>query len=181
MVSSPFFFNDTATTEIYTLSLHDALPIFVFRDIKAVFVFLIPLFSVVLSMNLSSLIMGSLSYWVVGLGTVIAGISVDYGIHIFVTARNSGNASDVIRRVAKPVSIGAATTAGIFAAFFFSDIEGYHQLALFSIISIAFSLVLALFILPHFLSGGEPAEVREHRSEERRVGKECRSRWSPYH
>src|SRR2546422_11577061 len=25
-----FFFNDTATTEIYTLSLHDALPIFKF-------------------------------------------------------------------------------------------------------------------------------------------------------
>src|SRR3712207_9054062 len=25
-----FFFNDTATTEIYTLSLHDALPIFFF-------------------------------------------------------------------------------------------------------------------------------------------------------
>ena len=24
-----FFFNDTATTEIYTLSLHDALPIYV--------------------------------------------------------------------------------------------------------------------------------------------------------
>src|SRR3989449_10854212 len=27
MVISFFFFNDTATTEIYTLSLHDALPI----------------------------------------------------------------------------------------------------------------------------------------------------------
>src|SRR2546422_7404622 len=27
-VSPFFFFNDTATTEIYTLSLHDALPIF---------------------------------------------------------------------------------------------------------------------------------------------------------
>src|SRR5438270_7772991 len=26
-----FFFNDTATTEIYTLSLHDALPISTFR------------------------------------------------------------------------------------------------------------------------------------------------------
>src|SRR6266496_4922858 len=26
-VSAVFFFNDTATTEIYTLSLHDALPI----------------------------------------------------------------------------------------------------------------------------------------------------------
>src|ERR1043166_10006491 len=28
-VLSAFFFNDTATTEIYTLSLHDALPIFI--------------------------------------------------------------------------------------------------------------------------------------------------------
>src|SRR2546427_12530595 len=28
-ISFFFFFNDTATTEIYTLSLHDALPIFV--------------------------------------------------------------------------------------------------------------------------------------------------------
>src|SRR3712207_8635201 len=27
-----FFFNDTATTEIYTLSLHDALPIWIFLD-----------------------------------------------------------------------------------------------------------------------------------------------------
>src|SRR5436189_2938733 len=27
LCSFPFFFNDTATTEIYTLSLHDALPI----------------------------------------------------------------------------------------------------------------------------------------------------------
>src|SRR5260370_472676 len=26
-----FFFNDTATTEIYTLSLHDALPIYLIR------------------------------------------------------------------------------------------------------------------------------------------------------
>src|SRR5882762_11922555 len=28
----PFFFNDPATTEIYTLSLHDALPIFAQLD-----------------------------------------------------------------------------------------------------------------------------------------------------
>src|SRR2546425_11405071 len=33
-----FFFNDTATTEIYTLSLHDALPIY-FSAQPAVFLF----------------------------------------------------------------------------------------------------------------------------------------------
>src|SRR2546422_2324546 len=29
-----FFFNDTATTEIYTLSLHDALPIYIGESIE---------------------------------------------------------------------------------------------------------------------------------------------------
>src|SRR3712207_9510548 len=32
-----FFFNDTATTEIYTLSLHDALPIYPGRSVREVF------------------------------------------------------------------------------------------------------------------------------------------------
>src|SRR6266850_6920842 len=38
--------------------------------------------------------------------------------------------------------------------------------------------------LPRELSGGQRQRVgvaRAGRSEERRVGKECRSRWSPYH
>src|SRR4051812_50190139 len=35
LLSSLFFFNDTATTEIYTLSLHDALPILAERGAHA--------------------------------------------------------------------------------------------------------------------------------------------------
>ena len=35
-----------------------------------------------------------------------------------------------------------------------------------------------LFMMPRFLVYHQEAE---HGSEERRVGKECRSRWSPYH
>src|SRR2546430_11286195 len=35
-----FFFNDTATTEIYTLSLHDALPIYVDRSLMDPLVFI---------------------------------------------------------------------------------------------------------------------------------------------
>src|SRR2546427_9213433 len=31
-----FFFNDTATTEIYTLSLHDALPIYAVQHVRRV-------------------------------------------------------------------------------------------------------------------------------------------------
>src|SRR5438034_4329767 len=35
--------------------------------------------------------------------------------------------------------------------------------------------------VPAGARGARPGEPRRHRSEERRVGKECRSRWSPYH
>src|SRR3989304_9479447 len=38
--STPCFFNDTATTEIYTLSLHDALPIWAIIGVR-VLIFLI--------------------------------------------------------------------------------------------------------------------------------------------
>src|SRR3712207_7797495 len=34
LLSFFFFFNDTATTEIYTLSLHDALPIYLLLDVR---------------------------------------------------------------------------------------------------------------------------------------------------
>ena len=37
-------------------------------------------------------------------------------------------------------------------------------------------MLLGLVLIPGLLIFGKPA-----RSEERRVGKECRSRWSPYH
>src|SRR5256885_5430475 len=33
-ITTFFFFNDTATTEIYTLSLHDALPILILVDVR---------------------------------------------------------------------------------------------------------------------------------------------------
>ena len=37
-------------------------------------------------------------------------------------------------------------------------------------------------LAPKFTQGGKIQDLDGfHRSEERRVGKECRSRWSPYH
>src|SRR3712207_7320543 len=53
----------------------------------------------------------------------------------------------------------------------------------------AFDQVLSRSVLVHLLSPDDPDEEKllaaarraSVRSEERRVGKECRSRWSPYH
>src|SRR2546429_7929567 len=92
--SSIFFFNDTATTEIYTLSLHDALPIASLPR---------ALFATHLSDSLGDLRIG----------------------HCRLRSRRSSGLCRRLEAALRPAPPG--------------------------------------------------------RSEERRVGKECRSRWSPYH
>ncbi len=140
-----------------TLSIASILFLILFvvviGDISAILIYMIPLISIIASINLSYLLVGNLSFSVIGLGAVVAGISVDYGIHIYIAARRGKNPAKAVKHVAKPVIIGGLTTTGIFFAFFFSSIEGYHQMAIFSIISIILALILATVALPHLLPG----------------------------
>ena len=127
--------------------------LFIFRDIRAILIFLIPLISVLVSINLSAIVLGKLSYFIIGMGAVVSGIAVDYGIHVYLAVRTGAGRPDAVKKIIRPVVTAALTTIGVFAAFFFSSVKGYHQLALFSILSIVFCLVCALFVLPRLLAG----------------------------
>jgi predicted exporter len=122
-----------------------------FRDIRAVFVFIIPVAAVVVAINIGWLFMGRIAMLIVGLSAFIAGIAIDYGIHLFMAVRTHGSECRVIQRVARPTTLGALTTVGVFVAFLFSRIPGYRQLGLISLTSIIISLVYAVFVLPFFL------------------------------
>lgn len=130
----------------------------VFRDVRAVMIFLIPLTSVAISIPLAACIMGPLSYFIIGMGAVVAGISVDYGIHVYVAVVHHHGDSKAARLVFRPVIIGALTTISVFAAFLFSNVRGYHQLAAFAISSIVICLLLALGLFPHLLRGAKRLE-----------------------
>ncbi len=125
--------------------------LFFFRDWRANLIFFIPFSALLVAVNITALLLGTLSPMMLGFGSVIAGIAVDYGIHVYVAVRRSRSALEAVRSVARPIVIGALTTAGVFVAFFFSSIEGYHQLASFALLSVIFSVVGALFILPLYL------------------------------
>src|SRR2546425_12573932 len=109
-----FFFNDTATTEIYTLSLHDALPISVGRGL----------------LGREDLRVHPAGPFEAGRP---AGAPLDLGRHLG-DHRNQR---------------GVGVVAWVLGVEPFNVREDYQQVGI--------------------------------RSEERRVGKECRSRWSPYH
>jgi len=123
-------------------------------DAGSVLVFMVPAMAVLVSANISYMLLGSLSYSVIGLAAVVAGISVDYAIHVYIGARRGAagqGAEGIIRGMAKPITYGALTTVGMFASFFVSRVTGYHQMAVFSIISVLCSLLIALLVLPHVL------------------------------
>ena len=131
-----FFFNDTATTEIYTLSLHDALPI---------------------SPNIDRLAERGVSFTRAYCAAPLCNPS----------------------RIALLTGI-APSKSGVYG-----NGERLRK-----------KLPEAVTLMQHFRAAGYSArgsgkifhgrkaydaDSWDDRSEERRVGKECRSRWSPYH
>src|ERR1035438_10931414 len=127
-----FFFNDTATTEIYTLSLHDALPICLRFDLD---------FMPSPAEEHPGLLIRDGHHFSDAV-LIVPPLLVE-SLACFDGKKTDLDLRAVLVRLTGDLDVG----------------------------EIARSLVEAL-------SG---AGFLEDRSEERRVGKECRSRWSPYH
>jgi len=123
----------------------------VFRDLRALFVFVIPLIAVVWSIIIATFFEDRLSYLVIGFGTAIAGISIDYGLLVYIAMKRGADAMQTVK-LAKLVTIDAVTTMFSFFVLYFSLIRGYHQLALFSMLCVFICLILSLFVLPLTLS-----------------------------
>lgn len=123
----------------------------VFRDLRVFFVYVIPIIAVLWSIILTSAVEGTLSYLVIGFGTAIAGISIDYGLLVYIAMKRGADASQMVK-LAKLVSIDAITTVFSFFVLYFSVIRGYHQLSLFSMLCVILCLVLSLAVLPLVLS-----------------------------
>ncbi|MDT8391701.1 MAG: hypothetical protein RRC34_14470 [Lentisphaeria bacterium] len=122
------------------------------RDPRAGIIFLIPFLAVLLAINATASLLGTLSYFILGMAGVVTGISIDYGIHVYVAQKQGGSAA--VTRIFKPVTVGALTTVSVFASFFFSSVAGYAELAWFSILSILLSLLFSLLIIPQVVTPG---------------------------
>ena len=123
----------------------------IFRDPGTLTIFLMPLASVLIAICLTYFIFRQVSYFIAGMAAVVTGIAIDYGIHVYTAVRISRGQPESVKRVAKPILIGALTTMGVFGGFLFSRVPGYRQLALFSICGISICLFYSLFILPLIL------------------------------
>jgi len=152
IIKKDIFFTSAAVSVVFL-----AVFLIFFRDWRAVLMFFMPAVAVVFAAAICAVFWGRLSYFIVGLGAVIVGIADDYGIHVYSTVRQRGPAASSIAPLVKPLISAALITCSVFASFFLSAVKGYHELAMFAIISIIICLVFSIFLLPHILKRSDAA------------------------
>ncbi|OGV52677.1 MAG: hypothetical protein A2X49_16530 [Lentisphaerae bacterium GWF2_52_8] len=146
---------DIWVLSFFALGAFSVMYFFIYRmDARSLFILAVPSVAILMSMTLLSLVMDSIPSFVFGLGGVIAGIADDYAIHVYAACR-SRDSKEEMRELITPLCFCALTTLAVFALFLFSGVSGYACLGAFAILSIAFSLLLSLFVLPPLLGRKE--------------------------
>ena len=141
---------DITITSVAVTLVFIVLFLGVYRDWRAGFVVLVPFIASVPALALAACAFRSFSYIVVGFGSVIAGIAIDYGIHTYVVYQGEA-AEQNLRRMRRPVTLSMLTTLCVFVAFCFSSMPAYRQLGLFASLAIVISLAYAFWVLPLFV------------------------------
>jgi predicted exporter len=141
---------DITVTSIAVVLVFCILFFGVYRDWRSGYVVLIPFLASLPALALSALVFNGFSALVVGFGSTIAGITIDYAVHAYVVSRTEHREIN-LKRIRLPVCLSALTTLSVFIAFCFSSIPAYRQLGCFAAIAILVSLVYALIGLPYFI------------------------------
>ncbi len=124
-----------------------------FRDWRAVVLFVIPVAGVLCAIGLTMFFFKRPSAIILGLGTTVVGIALDYGVHVYVASSlHDGDESEkALQAIRRPLVFSALTTLGVFWAFLFSGTPGYRQLAFASTCGLVFSLLFSMICLPSLL------------------------------
>lgn len=93
-------------------------------------------------------VFGSVHGVAITFGVVLAGVTVDYPIHLFGHRRPGEAATVAAQRIARPMTVGAATTLVGVLALTQSSFPGLAQIGVLSATGVAVSLAVSRYVLP---------------------------------
>ena len=127
--------------------------VFFRRFVHVILIFLPTLISLSFASAVISLTSNEVSAIALGCGTVLLGITVDFGIHILFSVDHSGNQKPemIIKKLKLPIWAGACTTMIAFSCLLFSSLPGQQQMGLFAILGIFGAAFFAVFLLKFFI------------------------------
>lgn len=149
--------NDIGLVTLFSIILLPLLVIFVYRgDPRSLLLPAVPFLAALLTAALTVLIFPRPQLFAIGIGGVIIGVALDYGIHIY-SAMNTRGPLRSLCRLLPPLLLSMATSCAAFGLFLFSPMEAIRQLGFFAGTSLLLSLILMLVLLPPVLRGRRPA------------------------
>ena len=128
------------------------------------------LFGWIFALAVIALFKTSISIIVVGIGSVIVGIAVNYPLHYLDHIKQQPNKREALKDVIQPLVIGNITTVAAFACLIFVKAEAMHDLGLFGAMMLIGTILFVMIFLPLFAispkkshklfvdSGKEPSE-----------------------
>lgn len=147
-----------------SITLILALLIYSFRSFKDLLLIAFSiLFGWMFALGLIANIGGNVSLIVLGIGSVIIGIAVNYPLHFVAHVSHGRTMREVLKDMVSPLLIGNVTTVGAFAALIPLDAPALRDLGLFAVLMLAGTILFVLIFLPH-LAGKRNADCKERLS-----------------
>jgi predicted exporter len=87
-------------------------------------------------------------------GVTLAGVAMDYPIHLFTHARRSERARTAIERIWPTLRLAVATTVIGYFAILFSDFPGLAQLGVFAVTGLVIAATVTRWLLPALMPRG---------------------------
>jgi uncharacterized protein len=117
----------------------------------ATLTFLPALFGGIVSMAILYLVKGKVSSISLGLGSILLGIGVDYGLYIFSYIKNNYEKSSAIKQLIFPISLCAITSTAVFYCLMYVQTEVLRDLGLFMAFSILGAAFFSITFLPFLI------------------------------
>ena len=97
---------------------------------------------------------------VLGIGSVLIGIAVNYPLHLLVHQRYTTSVRQTLDEVLSPLVVGNITTVGAFLALVPMQATALRHLGVFAAAMLIGTILFCIFVLPHLMSS-KPTPVRE--------------------
>ena len=108
------------------------------------------LFGWIFALAVIALFKTSISIIVVGIGSVIVGIAVNYPLHYLDHIKQEPNKREALKDVIQPLVIGNITTVAAFACLVFVKAEAMRDLGLFGALTLVGTILFVMVFLPLF-------------------------------
>ncbi|SHI61169.1 1-acyl-sn-glycerol-3-phosphate acyltransferase [Pseudozobellia thermophila] len=105
-------------------------------------------FGGLLALAVLCLVRAKISAISLGIGSVLIGVTLDYGLHILTHLREGNSIKSVYREVAPAVLMSSLTTASAFLCLLFLDSQALQDLGIFAAVSVSGASCFALLFIP---------------------------------